>query len=588
MYERSSTLMNRKFREYLIPTILTSAAVSLTAVVDSLIVGNLLGEAALSATGLASPIIFSLNALFFLFAVGGVTIASVARGRRDTEYANRIFTLTFVAGIAAMLVLLAVLLVFMKPITTALAQGDAELAAMTRAYLTPTVFVGPVMMLIMGMAQFVRTDGKPRIAAKIAITANVVSMSLDYIFIRYIGMGIEGAGFATVIGYVTGIFVLIPYLRSKQRAFRFVKLNLGDFKELWGIAGTGLPKAMTQGLNFARTLVLNVLIVTAMGMSGMAAMTVCVRALMIAAVFIGGANDTLLPIVGTLFGEKDYAGIRFTVRRGFLFMITACAVVTVLFLAIPGQIGQLFGIKEGLDVAAPALRMYALSLPVYGLNLMLQNFFQTTGRAKLATLMAAMSGFIFVVLFALMFAEWNGYYIWLAFVLSELATLLVVLGIGVRIRKKEKTSGILLLRGNEGDGLFADLSIPATVEAGTGLSEQAIRFCRENGVDESASVRIGIAVEEMAVNTANYGHKNDKGVIDVLVRITDEELILRLRDDGVPFNPSEHHEAEEKFAVGGIEVVRRLAKDIRYAWQLGFNVTIITIARKELKALGKR
>jgi len=374
MYERSSTLMNRKFREYLIPTILTSAAVSLTAVIDSLIVGNLLGEAALSATGLASPIIFSLNALFFLFAVGGVTIAAVARGKRDEIYANRIFTLTFTTGIIAMLVFITALLIFMKPITTALAQGDPELAAMTRVYLTPTVFVGPVMMLIMGMAQFVRTDGKPKIAAYIAITANVVSMCLDYIFIRYMGMGIEGAGLATVIGYVTGIFVLIPYLRSKQRAFRFVKLRFDDFKELAMITGTGLPKALTQGLSFARTLVLNVLIVSALGMSGMAAMTVCVRALMIAAVFIGGSNDTLLPIVGTLFGEKDYTGIRFTVRRAFLFMMTACAGVTALFLIFPGQIAGLFGIREGLDVAAPALRMYALSLPIYGLNLMLQNF----------------------------------------------------------------------------------------------------------------------------------------------------------------------------------------------------------------------
>jgi len=71
-------------------------------------------------------------------------------------------------------------------------------------------------------------------------------------------------------------------------------------------------------------------------------------------------------------------------------------------------------------------------------------------------------------------------------------------------------------------------------------------------------------------------------MIDVLVRITEQELILRLRDDGIPFNPTEYH-GQEGFAVGGIEVVRRLAKEIAYSRQLGFNVTIITVLRAVLK-----
>ena len=584
MYERTGTLMDRKFREYLVPTILTSAAVSLANVVNSIIVGNLLGETALSAIGLSGPVVYSLNALFFLFAVGGVTCAAIARGRREAEDANRIFTLTFAVGIAVMLVLTAALLVFLQPITHALAQGNTGLAKLTRQYLTPLVFVGPVMMLVMGMAQFVRTDGKPRIAAWIALVANSVNLVLAYLFIRFLNLGIAGAGLATVLGYLTGTVVLLPYLRSKQRSFLFVKLRKNDFRQVGRLANVGLPKALIQGTAFARTLVLNALIVSTLGSPGMAAMTVCLNALMLAVIFIGGTNDTLLPIVGTLYGEKDHAGIRFTIRRAFWFMFAACVVLMALFLALPGQIAQLFGISsaEGIAVAEPALRMYALSLPIYGFNLMLQSFFQTTGREKLASLIATLNGFVFVVLFAMLLVQWDGNLLWLAFVLAEIATLLVVLGIGVHIRKKEDASGILLLRKNEGSGIFADFSIPATVEAGTGLSAQVMRFCHENGVEESSALRLGIAVEEMAINTARYGHKNANGMIDVLVRILEHELILRLRDDGISFNPAEHH-GQEGFAVGGIEVVRRLAKEIAYSRQLGFNVTIITVLRSVLK-----
>jgi len=577
--------MNRKFREYLIPTILTNAAVSMTTVMDSIVVGNLLGEAALSATGFALPILFGINAILFLFTVGGVTLASIARGRHDEKYANRVFTITFTAGMAAMVLLLAVLLIFMEPITNSLAQGDAELAAMTRVYLTPTVFVGPVMMLVMGMAFFVRSDGKPRMASLIAVTANVVNIASDYTLIRFAGMGIEGAGLGTLIGYTAGIFVVIPYLFSKERGFKFAKLRLDDFKELASIAGTGSPKAMTHGLSFARTIILNALIISALGVSGVAAMTVCVRMLTISAIFVVGTNDTLLPIVGTLFGEKDYTGIRFAAHRGFLFMMVTCAAVTVLFMAIPEHLGHLFGINsaEGLAVAVPALRMYAISIPLHGITLMLQNFYPTTGRTKLAALMAALSGFVFTILFALVIIQIDSSYFWMAFALSEFSTILVVLGIGIYIRRKEKVKGILLLHGNQEDGLSAEFSIPATVEACAKLSEQSMQFCRESNVDDSASMRIGIAVEEMAANTASLGHKKNSGVIDVLIRITDQELILRLRDDGVPFNPMEYQCSDESLATEGIDVVRRLAKDISYARPLGFNVTVVTIPRKELQ-----
>ena len=582
LYERSGALMERKFSEYLIPSILTSAAVSLANVANSIIVGNLLGETALSAIGVSLPVVYAINAFSLLFVVGGAICASIAGGRRETDKANHIFTLTFVVGMSFMFALLAASLLFIRPIAYTLARGNATLVNVTLSYITPLVFLGPVMLLIFGMAQFIRADGKPRVAAWIVIAASLFNVILTYVLIRFLDTGIAGAGLARVLGYLAAAFALVPYLRSGQRTFRFIKPRKSDFGQIWQITGVGLPKALAQGMTSLRILMLNILIVSSLGAPGMAAMALCSSAMMIAVIFVSGTTDTLLPIVGTLYGEKDHAGIRFTVRRGFLFLIAATTALMTLFLVMPGQVGRLFGIvsAEGIAVATPALRMYALSLPVYGCNLLLQSFFQITGRAKLASLMTTLNGFVFVVMFATLIAGLNGEFIWLAFLLAELATLLVVLGLSVRIRKKEDANGMLLLRGECGDGIAADFSIPATVEASAGLSGQVVRFCRENGVDESGAARIGVAIEEMAVNTSLYGHKNKKGVIDVFVRIMEQELILRLRDNGVPFNPAHYRSSEnEEFTIEGIELVRRLAKNIVYTRQLGFNVTIITVLR---------
>ena len=584
IYKRNGILLHRKFREYLIPTILTTIAIKIGSIVSSVEVGNLLSETALSSLGLTLPIAYTINAVFTLFAIGGSTAASIAIGQRDKETADKIFSLTFLVGFITTFLFTKLILLFVHPISNMLARGDVELVGMVSDYLKVYSFIGPIFMLTLGMACFVRIDGKPRISASIVLTSNIVNLVLTYIFIKYFGWGMRGAGIAAVIGYGSGFFVLIPYLFSPQRSLRFKKLVFKDISLLPKIIKIGSPNAINFGLSFLRTMTLNILIVSTLGASGIAAMTVALKSLMLGTLFLGGTNDTLLPIVGTLFGEKDYSGIHFSVKIGFRFIICVIVAVTAIFLVVPDMVGRFFGIQsvEGLAMITPALRMFALSVPFYGINTMLQKYYQTTGRIKLANLIVFLNGFALICLFAFIFSKWNANLIWLSFLLADALTLLIVLFIGAKTRKKENVAGILLLQ-QETEGIVYDISIPATIEASVDISNQIIDFCTLNGVNKSGAMKIGIAVEEMSVNISSYGHKTHTGSIDILVRIRKDELILRLRDDGIPFDPTLYQPEEKNtFAVGGIEVVRRLAKEINYSRPLGFNVNIITIPRNLL------
>lgn len=590
MFERNGVLIRNKFREYLLPTLLMTISVSVSNVVDSVLVGNLLGENALSAVGLSGPIVYCINAVFYLFAAGGMTCALVAKGRRDEEEAQSFFTLTFAAGLFVMVLLTAAILVFMEPITSYLAGGHAELRQLTADFLTPLCFVGPVIMLVLGMAQFVRADGFPAASARIAIVANVVNLVFDYVLIRYAGLGIAGAGLSTVLGYVVGFFMLLPYFRSPTRTFRLQWPGRRALSETFAILRYGSPKALNQVYSFLRTLALNTLVVGISGSSGVAALAVCLNALMLTGMFIAGANDTMLPIVGILFGERDYAGIRFALRTGFRALLAACFAMLVLFEAAPGAVAALFGIasEEGLAVVVPALRLYALSLPLYGVNFLMQNFYQTTGRVRFAALIATLNGFVCVVFFAYALSWLGSDWIWLAFLLSEATTFLVILAVARLTAARENVDGLLLLAKATG-GPELDVTIPATEADAVGLSEAVIRFCRDHGVDASGANRVGLAVEEMAVNTARYGHGGGKGAlggaghIDALVRFTDDDVILRLRDDGLAFDPTAYEPGPDTGrARGGIEMLRKLAVNITYARQLGFNAAIVTIPRRRL------
>ncbi len=395
MFERSGRLLQRKFLDFLLPSVLMSAAVSLAAMLNSIIVGNLLGEEALSVFGFASPIIFCINTVFLMFGAGGVACAAMAKGRRESRDADVFFTLTIFCGLVVMLALMAGLLLFMQPLANALTGGNAVYAALVRDYLTPLVLVGPATMIVMGIALFIRSDGQPNAAARIAIVVNAVNLVLAFVFIKYLQMGIAAAAWSLIVGHLVGGFLLLPYLFSSQRGYRFVFPRRDELARLSSLLYLGLPKGLTPGLSFARMLVLNLLITSYLGPVGMTAMTVCAGTLMLVTIVIGGSADTLLPIVATLHGERDYTGIRYVMRVCLRILLPACAILAILFLAVPGGVANLLGVDsaEALAATIPAVRMYALSLPFYGINILLQCLYQATGRPKLASLIPCMEGF---------------------------------------------------------------------------------------------------------------------------------------------------------------------------------------------------
>ena len=96
---RNSALLGKKFNEYLFPTIISSMSILLASFVDGIIVSALVGDDAFSAINLAEPVVLFMQALFFLFGIGGAISISIAKGQRDNRKANALFTLSFAASV---------------------------------------------------------------------------------------------------------------------------------------------------------------------------------------------------------------------------------------------------------------------------------------------------------------------------------------------------------------------------------------------------------------------------------------------------------------------------------------------------------
>jgi anti-sigma regulatory factor (Ser/Thr protein kinase) len=89
-------------------------------------------------------------------------------------------------------------------------------------------------------------------------------------------------------------------------------------------------------------------------------------------------------------------------------------------------------------------------------------------------------------------------------------------------------------------------------------------------------------MEEMAGNIVDHGFVKDnkKHSVDVRVVRKDDDVILRLRDDCVPFDPGERMSMASSDDITkniGIRMIFRMATDVQYQNILGLNVLTVRI-----------
>jgi Na+-driven multidrug efflux pump len=98
-------------------------------------------------------------------------------------------------------------------------------------------------------------------------------------------------------------------------------------------------------------------------------------------------NMASQPIIGFNFGAKDYERVKKTVRIGIIAASAVAVFSTILVESIPAPLVRLFNTdnEELFGLAVNGMRIFALALPVVGFQIVASNFFQSIGKARLAT-----------------------------------------------------------------------------------------------------------------------------------------------------------------------------------------------------------
>ena len=583
-HHRNTRLIDEKFKQYLLPGIMMAMALQIGNIVDTILVGNFLGAEAIASIRLVLPVETIIQIAGYCLGIGASIAAGVLLGKRDKQGASEIFTSIFWFTVVWGLFFAIIAPFTAEPITKLLAAGGGEkLINMSKDYLVVFMIGSPLLGVGLLMGTFLGVENHPELASAYMIVSNVINLTLDYVFLKYTSLGTMGASMSTVLGYTLGMIVFIWYIKSPKRMVSFVKVkSLKPFKDTFVAS---IPMLVFMIMSFFKELGLNTIIIRYTGDPGLSVHTVCENVLFIIEMVTDGIIGVIPNIAGILYGENDFFGIRALCKKTLKYAFVATSIVFVISLVFTKQISVIFGISENplQAILIKTLQLFVICLPFHVWNKFLTSYYETVEQTSQASLVTFLqNGFLVIPL------AWLGIYIdmiyyngngmsglALGFVSAEALASLIA-----NIYRKIKFKGSnLYMIPEENLGVNLDLSIKADVNETPMIPREIIEFCVLHGINKDKANIVAIAAEEMAVNCIKFGGKSSHW-IDICLSIEEDKLMLRIRDNGVPFDPTTYQTEENEFDIHGIEVIKAIATKITYIRAIDLNNTVLEFAKQ--------
>ena len=576
----NNRLLSTKLNKYIIPGIMMSLALQLGNIVDTIFVSNLIGVEAMSAVTMSLPVETIIQLTGYCLGIGGSIAVGNMLGRRDKENASKLFSITFLVTFVVGILFSLCAFPAAGPVAGFLVPDGGTLTEYTRDYIRISMLGAPVIGIGLMMVNYLGVENHPELASAYLILANVINLILDYIFLRFTPLGITGASLSTVLGFLFAMFVFLFYIRSDKRNLKLVRLKAKDFAIIREAIVTGVPMLVFMATSFVKALGLNTIIIHQTGEDGMAVFTVCDNVLLIVEMLTGGIIGVIPNVAGILFGEKDYVGIRVLCKKMLKYSYMMLAVIFVLIMVFTEQITILFGSGGG-ELGRQmvyALRIFALCVIPYLWNKFIVSYYESIEETAIASFVTFLENAVVVLP-----ATFAGIMIWkqmdgsgidgiaAGFVATELITAIAA-WIFRKIKHKNSTFYIVP---DENPGVNLDFSIRSTMEEAQTVSRTIMAFCKEKGLPANKANLAAVCAEEMTVNIIKFGGKTSNW-IDINLCLEDDLCRLRIRDNGINFNPLEYSCDHEEFDIHGIELVKKISKSMDYIRAIDMNNTIIS------------
>lgn len=376
--------------KFSIPAIIGMLVNSLYNIVDRIFIGNGVGSLGIAGAAIGFPIMLILMAFSMLIGIGANSLVAIRLGEQKKEEAEHIMGNALVLLIVLSLVISVSGLVFLNPLLRLFGASE-EVLPYAKEYLSIILWGAVFQSVGMGMNNFIRSEGNPRMAMLTMLIGAILNIILDYVFIFIFRWGIAGAAYATILSQaVSAAWVLYHFLGGRSVLKLHAKnyrLNMGIVMKIVAI-GTApfLMQLAASVLNAIMNKSLNIY-GGDIAISGMSAVS------SIAMVFlmpVFGINQGAQPIIGYNYGARKYDRVKKTLKLAILSATVLVIIGFIITRLFPEQLIALFNREDAelIEFGAYALKIFLTFMPIIGFQIVSANYFQAVGKPMQAGLLS--------------------------------------------------------------------------------------------------------------------------------------------------------------------------------------------------------
>ena len=459
--------------------------------------------------------------------------------------------------------------------------GDTELC---RQYILGFLLTDPIITFALLIGSFMAVDNNPRVSSIFYIVSNAAKIGLEILLIKLMdssGYGMLGAALSSGAGYLVGLIVTIFYFASKKKMLTLTfKIKNSGAKSIFKATST---TAINMFLTAVQMFIVNIFIGKLLGDYDLMLYGLISNMVFMFDLLCGGVLNIIPNLCGIFYGEKDYYSLKSVARKIYFINLGITVLISLFVLIFPNAYCTIFGFDYVGDTKYidAILWVYLISFIPYEINKFSTNYYPTIDKNVPSMVTVFLRELIIVLPITLVLLHTNGLMGYcMACWINELATVIAVYIFIHFYNKKKKYKGIFMLE--ELDVESFDVSLDNNGQNASIVSEQITEFAKSHNIPNRESQIVGLAAEEMVDNIINYGYKkNSHNYIDVNLKLFEDNLLLRIRDDGVPFDPTKvEFDEKEEYSTSGLKLIKNITDKMTYMRILNLNNTVFEIKLK--------
>ena len=568
--------------------VLLAAVGAVNGIVSSFFASNFVGIDAMTAVGLYGPVNLLIGAVSTMLMGGSVILCGKYMGQNHQEKMQSVFSLDMAVTALTAAAFTALLLILGALDLTGFFTRDAAVRPLFDRYLIGQAIGVLPFMLGNQLSAFLSMENKGSRTVTASLIYIAVNLVLNYLFVQVLKLEALGLALASSLGMWVFMGVQAQYFLAGPSHLKLRTRKL-PWRETAKILRVGVPGALANGYQTLRGLIVNWLLSAFVGSVGISAFATANNVLAIFWALPAGMLAVSRMLISVSIGEEDRQTLTDVMRVMFRrFVPLMCAVcVGIILCAVPlTRIFYRDPSEAVFDMTAWGIRLLPLCMPFAVVCMHFTCYAQAANKQGLVHVLSIVDGMVCVSAFTALLIRslgMNGVYI--ANILNGVVCVGIILGYAwlKNGRCPRNMDELMVIPADFGApaGDRIDLSIRSMDEV-VRISERVQAFCLERGIDERRAALAGLSMEEMAGNIVEHGFTKDqkKHSVDVRVVRKGSEVILRIKDDCVPFDPGERQKMAEDGDITrniGIRTVFAIASDVQYQNILGLNVLTIRI-----------